>query len=66
MLPSKPPFQAMLELGEGALHGLVFNSQPEMVLPTRGAANHAPVCASPKSGHLLRQIFARKHSESLI
>lgn len=66
VLLSKPPFQATLGLGEGAPHGLVFNSLPEMVPPTRAAGNHVPVCASPKARHLLRQTFARKHLESLM
>lgn len=66
MLPSKPPFQATLGLGEGAPHGLVLNSVPEMAPPTRAAGNHVPICASPKARHLLRQTFARKHLESLI
>lgn len=48
MLLSKLPFQATLRLGEGALHGLVFNSPPEMVLPTRGAGNWVSLGILPK------------------
>lgn len=67
MLLSKLPFQATLRLGEGALHGLVFNSLPEMVLPTRGAGNWVSVFGHPpKARRVLKQTFARKHLESLI
>lgn len=67
MLPSKLSFQATLGLGEGALRGLVFDSPPEMVFPTRGAGKHVSVFGHPpKARHILKQTFARKYLESLI
>lgn len=66
MLLSKQPFQAMLGLGEGAPHGLVFNSPPEMVLPIRGAGKDVSVFGRPPRARcVLKQTCARKHLESL-
>jgi len=57
----------MLRLGEGALHALVLDSPPKMVLPTRGAGDGVPVFGHPpKARCVLKQAFAGKHLESLI